>query len=1025
MSGQFRPIEEAHQRIAALVEKYAQNREHYRHTSYNEETARSEFISPFFEALGWDVANRQALAPAYKDVIHEESLRSGEYGTKAPDYTFRVGGQRKFFVEAKKPFVDVKNDPGPANQLRRYAWTAKLPVSILTDFEELAVYDTRRRPGPNDKASVARIQLLHFEEYLPKLELVWNVFSKEAVYKGSFDRYAEEALGKRGTSEVDAEFLKELESWRDMLAKNIALRNTDRELSVDELNFAVQATIDRILFLRIAEGRGVEEYAQLQALTNGEHVYARLMQLFKKADTKYNSGIFDFKSDQLTPKLEVDDKVVRTILASLYYPLSPYEFSVLPPEILGNVYEQFLGKVIRLTAGGHAKVEAKPEVKKAGGVYYTPTYIVDYIVKHTVGKLCERKSPKEMAKLRIVDPACGSGSFLLVAFQTLMDAHLAWYRENNPKKHTKEVFLAPGQDDNNYRLTTTEKRRILLHSIYGVDIDRQAVEVTKLSLLLRVLEGENAETLKQHALFGERALPSLEANIKCGNSLLSFRDLPGQGSLYSDDEGSSRRINPFSWEAAFPEVFKAGGFDTVIGNPPYIRIQTMKKWAAQEVEIYKSLYKSAASGNYDVYAVFVEKGLQLLNKSGRLGFIVPHKFFNAKYGEALRNLISEGGHLAEIVHFGDQQVFSGATTYTCLLFLDRLGPRSVRFSKVADLAAWRSSGKADIAPISSAAVSRAEWNFAAGEGAALMRRLSRLPLRLGDVADIFVGVQTSADEVFILDFVGETNTELRLLSRSLNREVRLEKGLMKPIVSGVDVKRFAPLPSRQYILFPYKVAQERATLLAFSEIARAYPQVAQYLRDNRDRLQDRERGKFRDDEWYRFGRSQNLGIQGRRKLCIPRLVTDLAATIDDDGSRFLDNVDVGGLSVKAAFAHLDLWWLLALLNSRLLRFYFPSVSAPFRGGFRSANRQFLSQLPVVNSAHAVRPGGETHDPLTTLARRARDLQEHWILAKTAHDRDLLSRQIEVTDREIDRLVYELYDLTPEEIAIVEKATERK
>jgi type I restriction-modification system DNA methylase subunit len=257
--------------------------------------------------------------------------------------------------------------------------------------------------------------------------------------KARFDKYAESSKAKRGTSEVDNAFLAEIESWRDALARNIALRNT---LSVRELNDAVQRTIDRIIFLRIAEDRGIEDYGSLRSLCNGANIYGRLQELFYKADDRYNSGLFHFRNekdqaeppDNLTTKLTIDDKPLKEILTRLYYPDSPYEFSVLPADILGQVYEQFLGKVIRLTSDHRAVVEDKPEVKKAGGVFYTPTYIVDYIVKNTVGKLLEGKNPKTAEKLRILDPACGSGSFLLGAYQCLLDWHLQWYTENDPEK---------------------------------------------------------------------------------------------------------------------------------------------------------------------------------------------------------------------------------------------------------------------------------------------------------------------------------------------------------------------------------------------------------------------------------------------------------------------------------------------------------------------------------------------------------------------------------------------------------------
>jgi len=256
-------MEKSKESLSKLVERFDDNIDAYRNASYNETQVRREFIDPFFEALGWDVANKAGYAEQYKDVVHEDSVKVG-FSLKAPDYSFRIGGQRKFFLEAKKPFVNIKHDISPAYQLRRYAWSAKLPLSILTDFEELAVYDCRTKPNPKDKVSTGRILYYTYDQYLDKFDEIYRRFSRDAVWKGSFDRYVESSKGKRGTGEVDKEFLKEIEVWRDSLARNLALRNGD--LTVYELNFAVQHTIDRIIFLRICEDRGIENYGKIQAL---------------------------------------------------------------------------------------------------------------------------------------------------------------------------------------------------------------------------------------------------------------------------------------------------------------------------------------------------------------------------------------------------------------------------------------------------------------------------------------------------------------------------------------------------------------------------------------------------------------------------------------------------------------------------------------------------------------------------------------------------------------------------------------
>ncbi|MEA1951640.1 MAG: Eco57I restriction-modification methylase domain-containing protein, partial [Planctomycetota bacterium] len=807
-------------KIADLCDLFRRNRDSYLSPSYNETQLRREFLDPFFKALGWDVDNEEGYAQAYKDVIHEDSIKIGG-STKAPDYSFRIGGTRKFFVEAKKPAVNIDQDISPAFQLRRYAWSAKLPLSILTDFEEFAVYDCRVRPEKNDKPSKARTLYLKFEQYAERWDEIASIFSRDAILKGSFDKYAESTKKKRGTAEVDDAFLKEIEQWRTDLARNLALRNPN--LTQRELNFAVQKTIDRIIFLRICEDRGMETYGGLQSLPNGPRIFPRLCELFRRADERYNSGLFHFSRekgragspDEWTLSLKIDDRVLKDIIRKLYYPDSPYEFSVLGADILGQVYEQFLGKVIRLTKGHQAKIEDKPEVKKAGGVYYTPTYIVDYIVEQTVGKLLQGKQPHEVAArtkkawkpakrgrpLTVLDPACGSGSFLIGAYQYLLDWYLDRYIDHDPAKHKDRIHQT---SKDQWRLTTAERKRILIDHIYGVDIDPQAVEVTKLSLLLKVLEGENQESLeRQMRLFHERALPDLADNIKCGNSLIGPDFYEGrQLDLFDEDE--RLRINVFDWQDEFSEIMRSGGFDAVIGNPPYIRIQTMKEWAPAEVDFYKRKYVAASKGNYDIYVVFVERGLSLLNAAGGLGFILPHKFFNAAYGVPLRTHLTEGKHLSQIVHFGSEQVFSAATTYTCLLFLSKGHSRRCRFTQVQSLPDWIQTGCGETGEILAKDINGVAWNIQVGPGAAVMRRLAHVSRRLKDVAHLFVGLQTDADAVFILNEVGHTKTRLQCKSVATSKSHAFENAHLKPFLKGsLDIRRYALSQAPKRLLFPY------------------------------------------------------------------------------------------------------------------------------------------------------------------------------------------------------------------------------
>ncbi|MEX2425336.1 MAG: DNA methyltransferase, partial [Thermomicrobiaceae bacterium] len=584
-----------------LIETYQRHRSNYRAGGISEFQLRMQFVDPLFIAMGWDVRNERGYAEAYKDVVHEDAVTVGT-ATKAPDYAFRVGGGRKFFLETKRPSIDITSEPEPTYQLRRYAWSAKLPLSILTNFEHLAVYDTRVKPNQNDPASTARVMLIHYTEYLDRWDEIAGIFGLESIRMGSFDEYAESARTKRGTAEVDDAFLADLEHWREMLARNIALRNGG--LTQRELNYAVQITIDRIIFLRICEDRGIEEYGRLQQLQSGHNLYGRLQDLYRQADERYNSGLFHFRAesgrggepDELTTSLWIDDSVLKDIFKNLYYPHSPYEFSALPADILGQIYERFLGSVIRVgPSGKRAWVEEKPEVRKAGGVYYTPTYIVDDIVEHTVGKLLEGKTARQVARLKILDPACGSGSFLIGAYQYLLDWHQDWYVEDGPENHSKVLYQGQAGE---WRLTTAERRRILLNNIYGVDIDQQAVEVTKLSLLLKVLEGETGESLTRQLQFSykEQALPDLRKNIRCGNSLIGpdFYQNTQLG-LVGFDEEERHRINVFDWKNEFKDIFDGNnpGFDAVIGNPPYIRIQQMREFAPNTLDYYKAHYRAA------------------------------------------------------------------------------------------------------------------------------------------------------------------------------------------------------------------------------------------------------------------------------------------------------------------------------------------------------------------------------------------------------------------------------------------------
>jgi len=995
--------------IVDLADRFDRNRDQYTSGNYNEAQLRQEFLNPFFAALGWDVENRQGFAEPYKEVIHEDAVKIGT-ATKAPDYSFRIGGMRKFFVEAKNPSVNLKEDISPAYQLRRYAWSAKLPLSILTDFDEFAVYDCRAKPLKTDKASTGRIQYLTYKDYVEQWELIASVFSKEGVLKGSFDKYAETAKGKKGTAEVDDAFLKEIESWRQLLAKNFALRNL--KLSQRELNVAVQRTIDRLIFLRICEDRGIETYGRLLSLVNGERAYRRLCEYFYRADERYNSGLFHFERekgrpeepDELTPNLHLDDKPLKEILGNLYYPDCPYEFSVLPADILGQVYEQFLGKVIRLTQGHQAKVEDKPEVKKAGGVYYTPTYIVDYIVKNTVGKLLnpdfseavpeeanvilnEAKrseesahrvsqgvskqhrakpvTPREASKLRILDPACGSGSFLIGAYQYLLDWHRDWYEKDGAEKYVKgrnaPLFRGPGGD---WRLSTAERKRILLNNIYGVDIDSQAVEVTKLSLLLKVLEGENEQTISQQfKMFHERALPDLGNNIKCGNSLIGPDFYEGKQLSLLDDE-EKMRINAFDWKKEFKEIMDAGGFDAVIGNPP---------WGAEIHQMERPYLTTAHPdvADFESSQYFLLKSISLLDAKGIVGMIIPNTFALNVFARRCRERIIGETSVSIMVDLSETDVFADPSVRSMILVSSRSAAGNCH------VFAFR------IHPPSAE--------------------------EIGTVSQ----TQMKASETWKEFFVKETPQ-----SRLVNRLARSGSVL----ADYCDVKQ-GYIPYRTTTLsrrFGRAKAEEIVKKRMWHSTQR---ENSEYVRE----LQGGDVGRYYlnwSGVWVRYGEwvSTYLPISvfsGPRVLI--REITGrsphvLLAT-------HAEGVFVHNPSVLAVLPHPDSVspkFVLGVLNSSLMSVAFSHVAPKAKKGLfpkiiiTDARRLPFPDVSLVDASDKSR-----HDKMVELVEQMLALHKQLPAAKTEHEKEVVQRQIEATDKQIDQLVYELYGLTEQEIKIVE------
>ena len=608
------------------------------------------------------------------------------------------------------------------------------------------------------------------------------------------------------------------------------------------------------------------------------------------------------------------------------------------------------------------------------------------------------------------------------------------------------------------------KLYLIENCIYGVDIQPIAVQIAKMRFFISLIVDQTANPTAPN--LGVRPLPNLETKFVAANALIGI-EKPAQQMLRNPridaKEAELRRVrerhftartpatkarcreqdaklraeigallqadgfpretteklarwDPYDQNASadfFDPEWMFGlreGFDIVTGNPPYVRIQTLTQTDAKQVGWLKEHYASASKGNYDLYVVFVERGLQLLDAHGQLAYILPHKFFNAQYGEPLRKLLADGKHLRHVVHFGDQQIFPGATNYVCLLFLAKAGCDVCWFVRVENLPDWLATLHGTEGTIPATRVTDTEWNFAVGKNAGLFEKLQQMPVRLADVAArIFQGIIPGADKVYTLEFLRGKGTQAICHSRALDTDVEIEADLLRPIVSGANVGRFVFTQSKWRVLYPYTVRDCQATLIPPATMRKEFPLAADYFAQTRELLNQRDGGSAKGTEWYRYIRTQNIGLQQLPKIAVPRLVRNLRACADLEGEVCLDNVDVGGVTLRND-TDLSPLYLLALLNSSVVNFYFIRNAAPFRGGFFSANRQFIEQLPIrpINFADAAER--TEHDALVKLVER--------ILAAKRAD---AAADVTAWEREIDERVYRLYGLTPEEIKIVEEA----
>ncbi|MCY3833659.1 MAG: N-6 DNA methylase [Chloroflexi bacterium] len=931
-----------------LVDKFAREPGRYAQPEYNEAQLREEFVNPFFRALGWDLGEQ---------VLHEAGLRSG--GTiKHPDYTFLAGNRRAFYVETKKPAIDIGSAIEPAEQLRAYGWSGDTALGILTNFAEFAVYDCRIEPKQGDSAEEARVLYLTHSQYLDHWERLRATLSPEAVRQGAH-RDLLEATAK-GVLRVDEAFLRDMESWRADLAEHLhkQARFIDRRLSQRELNHLVQRTIDRIVFLRIAEDRKLEEYGRLErAASVRRGVYNAIKTLYLAAGKRYNSGLFHFDptdksrpdADTLSLEIYIVDNVLRRIIGDLYPPKSRYQFSVISADILGQVYERFLGKVIEVRSDDvetRVTVEEKPEARKAGGVYYTPGYIVDYIVENTVGALLQGKTPAEAAQLRMLDPACGSGSFLTGAYQYLLDWHLKQYSEaparyQNRIRHTSEGLI----------LRIEEKRRILLNNIYGVDLDQNAVEVSKLALLLKMLENEG-DGADLHEL-AEPLLPDLRGNIKWGNSLIGSDFFSGTELAALDDE-ELLRVKPFDWAggSGFGAIMARGGFDAVIGNPPY------GAEIPSEQVTYLSTKHGAGAKFPDSYIFFIIKALQLLMRSERMSFIVPNTFCDLESLDEFRKWILTENSILKIWQSG--WAFKDAVVDTLVFVAQKDKP---------------TTDSSVLIEINEKTYERKISSFVANElrkidyrnsedDKQILRKVVGNTIPLSEIATVRAGVK-------MYERGKGTPPQTRELIKERPYSTKEEKRVgWKTLYRGKHISRYAFASPDEYVNY---------------------------------------------GEWLAAPRKPELFASP--KILMRRTDDRLLASLDDENAICVNSCHV--IKFKKASPALSYSYILGLLNSRLMqRIYELQNPQMVDKVFAEVKVIYVLRLPIRTIDFEDSADKIMHDTMVELVDTMLDLHRQ-LPGLTAVQRGVVEQRIEAVDREIDGLVYRLYGLSVDEVGIVE------
>lgn len=987
-------------KIEKLVKYYHDNQSIWEDKSYKEARVREEFIDVFFEALGWKISGiPSSMLPNDKDVLVEYSIK--DKTTKSLDYIFKVQNQHQFIVEAKKPSEKITN-PKHIFQAKTYGFLSKIPFVILTNFKELKIYDISEKPHIRQE-SLDLIFSCNYNEYIKNIDYLWNNFSKQAVLNKSLislyisrreilnyslDEYDYGYIRKQGEELLDNIFLKDLDNIRLMLSTDIVLNNK-QIFSDKQLNEIIERLINIILFIRFLEDNHIEDLNLLRKIINGKGNYLKnIILLCSKLNKKYNGLLFH--NYPILSEIVISNKTLNESILKLYYPESPYDFSKISIEILGQIFELYLSKKI-IQKNNKIILEIKSEERKSNGIYYTPEYIVDNIIENSLVPYLEKQKKISDFKIaRILDFSCGSGVFLIKAYKNL----IRYFMENSEKIDNLYLFK---NSSGNVSLTMEAKKIILENNIFGIDIDSQAVEIVKMSLYFTMLKEYN-EDFSPLPL-----LPSMERNIICGNSIVDLTFFDEEKEI---TEEYIEKIKPFSWE---DENFDK--FDVIIGNPPYLRIQSLD---GEYAKFLKNNY-SCSFSNYDISTLFVEKSIQKLSSKGFIGMIIPNTILNSKYGQNLRAIMQKNTLVSKIINFKDCQVFKDSSTYTCLLFLNNEKKIDFKYININNIESDFLNKELEFKTINFSELSSNPWFFSSDDiEKKFLKKINENSFYMKNLVNlekIFVGLQPSMKDVFLLDSIEEKEDTIICYSKVLDLNVTLEKSLLKKILKGSkNIFRYE-VKTDNLLLFPYENTEKTSTLIPPADMQKKYPKIWEYLENCKSILGTKK--ELRDFDYYKYIYKKNHIKFDHIKILIPSLCYGSRFALDENGEYYFTGSGEGGgggygLLLNNKESYYNYYNILGILNSKIISNLINFRGKSKRGGWKGIDKTFIDNIPL--------PLIDTEEKvllLSNIAKATKDLN----VIYTNNQTPAVSRMIKMLENKINKYVLELYNINDEDMIV--------